>query len=137
MQQNRIRADNPRQQEEIEDLRQRLEEYAFEYRNLQSAYGDLRQKFIDLKAAHNILKEEMEMIKTDNQEEMEMIKTDNRGLKKEYDTMVNDFMRQKDKIRELKNLIKRIREDAEAKVNNNNSSTYYDDNDQGNMRYKM
>ena len=70
MQQNRVGAYNPTQQEEIEKLRQRLQQYDDDYTNLEYAYGDLRQKFIDLKAAHNILKEEMEMIKTDNQEEM-------------------------------------------------------------------
>ena len=50
--------------------------------------------------------------------------------------MRNDYMRQKNTIWEQKNLIKRIREDAEAKVNNNNNNSSYD-NSQESMRYKM
>ena len=110
MQQNRIGADNPRQQEEIENLRQQLYDYEVEYTNLQNAYGDLRQRFIDLEAAHNILKQTSEATKTDF-----------RRLQKEYDMMRDDYMRQENKIWEQKNLIKRIIQDAEAKVNNSNN----------------
>ena len=50
--------------------------------------------------------------------------------------MRDDFMRQKNKIWEQKNLIKRIREDAEAKVNNSNNNNSYD-NSEGSTKYKM
>ena len=124
MQQNRVGAYNPTQQEEIEKLRQRLQQYDDDYTNLEYAYGDLRQKKIDLEAAHNILKKTSEAMKKDL-----------RRLQEDYDNMSNDYMRQKNTIWEQKNLINKIREDAEAKVDNNNNNTY--DNDQGNMRYKM
>ena len=82
MQQNRIGADNPRQQEEIENLQQQLYDYEVEYTNLQNAYGDLRQRFIDLEAAHNILKQTSEATKTDF-----------RRLQKEYDMMRDEIER--------------------------------------------